>query len=791
MSEKILSEAKRLHALGLAIHWLRPKSKIPVKSGWSGDSKDSLKILQQEFKSNYNIGTKLGKPSLISTPFGDEGYLAVIDVDVKGSTSKHQKTALAKIEEMFPGLLATAPITLSGRGNGSMHIWCLVDSPLESRALYASNEMVEVMMPSAKPTHQQIEVLGEKKVALGWRLRPAFEIDFMCDGRQVVLPPSIHPDTGKRYQWKNPINDSTDIPFVDMLERFENIKTNKKSRVGRPEGGSVAMVKPVDVDELDLEMRLKPDVVTAIIEGEGVADRSAMCLSIAMHMVRAQFTDEEIVGVLTNRKFFIGDVAFEHAKTSNRMKAARWVERYCLEKAKAETSGVKDFESEVEIYETLSPEKAKEQKKRLVKDKKDIDWRLALDRTKEDKLKPTFKNVRMILENQIGSNVFIYDTFSLRQTYGMNTKWGGVKGVDVTDLDEIKIKNWLANEWKIEPPVNLIGEVISQICTSNAYHPVQQYLETLEWDGVPRIDTWMQTYLGATGNELYLQAVSRKFLCAAVARVYNPGIKFDHMPIFEGMQGIGKSTVGRILASDKWFYDSDLDLRDKDSALNLQGQWVVEMGELANINRADVRQIKSFIVRQVDKVRPPYGKRMVESPRQCVFFGTTNDDSYLKDKTGNRRFWPVKVGDVDLVGLREDRDQLWAEALFAFDMGEPLWLPKEIEDLAKEVQESRVVEDVSDIMVGNVENWWREIKKKRSELRKKSNEKIGVFKFKLTDLFGDFSGFDGVDGVTPPFKDFRQDNNSHLQMAAFSLKKIGFEKYKTKTGNMWKWGKKE
>lgn len=786
MSDYKQKEIKRLHDLGFAIHLLKPKSKIPVKPGWSGDSKDSVKVLMQEFRPNLNIGTKLGKPSLISTSFGDEGYLAVIDVDVKGIGEKHKKAAEQKVEEIFPGLLESAPITHSGRGNGSLHIWCLVDSPIDSKKITSSNEIIEVMMPSTKASKFDIEKLGQEKINQGWRLRPAWEIDFMCAGRQVVLPPSIHPDTGMKYRWHRAIKSADDLSFVDVKEILSKVSDSKSSKsVGRPSGSATNSITPIDVDELELELRLRPDVVNAIIDGDGVNDRSAMCFSVAMHMIRAGFSEGEIVGVLTQKEYFLGEVAYEHSKSSSRLRAIKWIEKYCLDKAKIEVSGVKDFESEVEIYETLGEDESQKQHKKLVKNKKEIDWRLDLDRTDKDKLKTTFKNVKLILENVVGENVFVYDIFALRQTYGMNTPWGGIKGVDITDLDEIKIKSWLAHsDWKIEPPVNIIGEVINQIASKNTFHPVRDYLESLEWDGVPRLDNWMETYLGAKGHPDYIKAVSRKFLVAAVARVYQPGIKFDHMPILEGIQGVGKSTVGRILASSKWFYDSDLNLHDKDSSLNLQGQWIVEMGELANISKADVRQIKSYVVREVDKVRPPYGKRMVESPRQCVFFGTTNDDAYLKDKSGNRRFLPIEVSTIDLKSLRKDRDQLWAEALIAYDFGEDLFFTKEIEALAKGVQETKVVEDVSDVMVDCAQEWWEKVKSLRKQ-KLKNGEKLKKLKFKLKDFFGDFSGFDDMENMNPPFKDFKFDSQFHVQTASFALHKIGFFKKHFNDGNWW------
>jgi predicted P-loop ATPase len=793
MSISKKGEAKRLHNMGFGVHWLRPNSKVPVESGWSGDSRDTISSLLKKYQNGYNVGTKLGKPSKIDLGDGTPScYLAAIDVDVKGLEKRHKKEARAWVENNFPGLLESAPFTISGRGNGSMHVWCLVQSPMDSRKLTSSGEIVKVHMPSVTPSKNDKAQLSQKEIDAGFRMRPAWEVDFMCAGRQVVLPPSIHPDSGKMYRWGRPLESVEDLNILTR-STLENIQGEKKSSNGRPKGGTVTKIDIVDVEESVLEEKLTPKILSGIFEGEEVEDRSAFCLTIALSMVREKFTDAEILGVLTNKDYFIGDVAYDHAKTSNRARAARWAYDYCVRKARMEADTSKDFESEVKIYDTLPKEKADKQVKRLVSDLGRVDWKKKLDRDSYDKIKPTFKNVKLILENVVSPSVFIYDEFSRHQRYGVDTPWGGKRHASLEDKDEILIKDWFAHNWKIEPHTNLIAEVIVQLSSMNLYHPVKEYLEGLEWDGVPRLDSWLATYLGADGDEAYLAAVGRKFLVAAVARIYEPGRKFDHMPILEGKQGAGKSTVGRVLASDKWFYDSELNLNDKDSALNLQGQWLIEMGELAGISRADVRTIKSFITRQVDKVRPPYGKRMVESARQCVFFGTTNDDAYLKDKTGNRRFWPVNVpngAEIDIEGLREARDQLWAEALMAYDMGETLYLDKEIESLAKDVQESRVIEDVQDVMLDKLGEWKDAIMKARKARRVKGGEKLKPLKFKLIDLFEEFPSDEFGSSIQSPLKEYKSDNNLHLQWTASCLKKLGFEKYPVSGRNWWRIAKK-
>jgi len=287
---------------------------------------------------------------------------------------------------------------------------------------------------------------------------------------------------------------------------------------------------------------------------------------------------------------------------------------------------------------------------------------------------------------------------------------------------------------------------------------------------VPRIDTWLREYLGADMPEPYLSEISRKWLLAAVARIFEPGIKFDHMLVLEGIQGRGKSTVGRMLATTKkWFRDELPDLKDKDAAGALLGSWIIEMGELATLSRSELRVAKAFIVREIDKVRPPYGKRFVERERQCVFFGTTNDDTYLVDPTGNRRFWPCQVDQAKFKALEGDVDQLWAEALFVWGtFGENLWLEGEAKEQAEMIQGSRLVEDVGQLIDHDIAEWLRKL----TELNAASDSPVDSFRFRIGDLFDGFSNIENIShlGGGVPLEKMKTDN-FNLQKAGFSLRK--------------------
>lgn len=240
---------------------------------------------------------------------------------------------------------------------------------------------------------------------------------------------------------------------------------------------------------------------------------------------------------------------------------------------------------------------------------------------------------------------------------------------------------------------------VQKVTDDRSYHPIREMFESLPpWDGRERLDTLLTDYLGAEDNQ-YVRQVTRKTLCAAYMRVYHPGIKYDTMLVLNGDQGIGKSTLIAKLGMD-WYSDSLSlsDMNDKTAAEKLQGYWVMEIGELAGMKKADIDKVKAFVSRQDDKYRASFGRRVTPHPRQCVFFGTTNSENgYLRDITGNRRFWNVKVSGMgkskpwDLT--LEDVRQIWAEAALYAKAGEKLYLEADLEQYAKQEQRAAMEQD--------------------------------------------------------------------------------------------------
>lgn len=237
------------------------------------------------------------------------------------------------------------------------------------------------------------------------------------------------------------------------------------------------------------------------------------------------------------------------------------------------------------------------------------------------------------------------------------------------DADDTELLVWLQEKGLALRGVGTVADAVRMVAKRHAFDPLADYLNGLQWDGSPRLETWLSVYCGAELTQLN-RAIGRAFLISAVARGLEPGCKVDTVLSLESPQGIGKSELVRILGND-WTQEHLPDMHSKDGISALQGAWFVELSELAAMTRSEVEAVKSFISRRVDRYRPAYGRHTVEQPRRCVFVATTNETTYLRDTTGNRRFWPVECGEIDRNALAEDRDQLFAEAVQAYKAGEP------------------------------------------------------------------------------------------------------------------------
>lgn len=239
------------------------------------------------------------------------------------------------------------------------------------------------------------------------------------------------------------------------------------------------------------------------------------------------------------------------------------------------------------------------------------------------------------------------------------------------DEDDIRAKLWFSRFWSLDVERIVVNEAVIALAQAHGVHPVRQYLRGLEWDGVPRVDTWLTKYCEVVDTE-YTRNVGRWWLISAIARVMNPGCKADHVLILEGAQGIGKSTAFNILGGE-WVCDSSITIGDKDAYQVIRGRWIVELAELDSLNKADASRAKAFFTSPTDTYRPSYGRAVISVPRQVVFCGTVNHSQFLKDETGSRRYWPVLCHAINTQQLRVDRDQIWAEALRLYNSGHRWW----------------------------------------------------------------------------------------------------------------------
>lgn len=327
----------------------------------------------------------------------------------------------------------------------------------------------------------------------------------------------------------------------------------------------------------------------------------------------------------------------------------------------------------------------------------DDEWKKRLQRNKNGVLANNLHNIRLIMENDPYMKNIVFNQLA----DGMEIR-GAIPWKHPArfwrDADDAQLICYIDASYGSFSQRNY-DIAVTKAADDRSYHPIKEYFDGLPvWDEMPRVDTVLIDYLGAQDNA-YVRAVTRKALCAAYMRIYHPGIKFDYITVLNGNQGIGKSTLIAKLGME-WFADSLTlsDMNDKTAAEKLQGYWIHEIGEMAGMRKAELEKVKAFVSRQDDKYRASFGRRVTPHPRQCIFFGTTNSENgYLRDITGNRRFWNVKVKgegrmkpwDLD----QETVDQIWAEVIVLSNAGEELFLDHTLEDYARKEQSEAMEQD--------------------------------------------------------------------------------------------------
>ena len=500
-------------------------------------------------------------------------------------------------------------------------------------------------------------------------------IEFKHTGRQVVIPESVL-ENGKKYEFD--ILSDDDFSALNLLpENFLKelvkqpktpIKTNSK-------------IPPKDL-EADVEyfktiLNEYPDIKSG--------QRNDVMYKLACVGRERALSPEKTLSIL---------IEFNAEKIQPKL--GKHEVSHCVKSAfkyaKGDNHSVSIFENceEAEQPVDLSPEAhANLWKESLITDKNGIPSRTKFA-THNTQL---FLTHMPMFKEKIAVNLFSMDTI-----WKTPAPWHKALTTEcdrvLDDDDLIRIRESL-NEVGYDPTPTHILEACRAVSLRNEWHPVKDYLEELpEWDGKERLKLFFPEYCGAEHNA-YTEEIGVKIFTALVARVYNPGCKFDYLPILIGGEGIGKSTLLKDIAiKDRWFTDNLGSIENKDVILRMRSKWVVENAEMTSFNRTDPQEVKAFLSRCVDRDRLPYDRLPRDLPRQCVIFGTTNKDRFLQSETGNRRMWPIEVIKINRAKVKQDLPHFYAEAIYRFKNHEELTLTNpEAIAIAKQIQDDRYNED--------------------------------------------------------------------------------------------------
>lgn len=510
---------------------------------------------------------------------------------------------------------------------------------------------------------EQIDVVGTLADYQG--------VEFKTLGRQVVAAGSVHPETKERYAWDPLGNDPSDAPkapeaFLEAIEKKVRVDGNADAGAMNPER-LAELLGGLPAGDYGTNDKWLPIAMAAhhATGGLGEDEFVAWCETDPLYADRGEEARKRWASFSWGKR--------DRAVTAKTIYAAlRDAGRYDLLRDSPETDFADD---EFDVSYLVEPAQTRA---------------LASFIEKNGRIEPNYRNTQRAFE---WANLEPgYDELSHLPVLRSKTlPWKEV-GREIND-DLLRIaRAWVITQFNFEPSRENVSEVLRTLAFQKPFNPIVEYLDSLMWDGVPRVDSLFPSYFGSS-NGAYERAVGRKFMLAAVRRARSPGTKFDTVPIIEGSQGAGKTSALRILGG-AWHSDAELGRVDgKDAAGLLHGVWIMELGELTSMSRTEVDILKAFVSRCEDRYRPAYGTATKTFDRRCVFVGTTNSSSYLRDMTGNRRYWPIKAEQVDLEALKKDRDQLWAEASVLEAFGETLVLPSELWSVAADRQGDRLVTD--------------------------------------------------------------------------------------------------
>lgn len=484
-------------------------------------------------------------------------------------------------------------------------------------------------------------------------------VEILSTGNQTIIPPSRHPNFDKEYEWVGRCLSDIDVDDLPVLpEGFIDWLDERNRQVTRTNGGVDKSLKPANG-------RCKHN-----------SHNTISSMAVALFHQNYPF-DRLVARVVESDRKINHDADYLYFECPSRP----W-------KSKSIEENAKDFVEE--IFKNYGPG-GKKPTENQQQPMKFIEYDFS--RTQRGAVIENVENVVKYLSlNPTYQNKIHYDEFQMRLFFESpkgKREWN--------DNDDLELSHRLQLEQQMKNVSDLtVNKAVRTYANENRINSVTQYFDSLTWDGVPRIGKYFIDYMGAEDTE-YTRRAARNFFISMVARAYKPGCKVDNMVILEGPQGQKKSTANSILVGDHIFSEISESIDSKDFLMSLQGKLLVEIAELDSFNKAEMTKVKQVITNRIDRFRPPYGRASVDMPRTCVFVGTTNEDVYLNDVTGGRRFWPIKITEIDLPAIDRDRAQLFAEGVECFKAGHAWWeMPPE---LTAQAQEDRRVVDEFELII--------------------------------------------------------------------------------------------
>ncbi|WP_436357947.1 VapE domain-containing protein [Brevundimonas sp. CEF1] len=761
---EMLDAARRLIAAGVAVHWLHPRSKRPVGDEWSSAPVHTMESLTAAYRRNFNLGIRPGEHSRVAG-----GYLTLIDLDIRDAAQADD--AWAALLERWPAA-RSAPFVVSGSGGESRHLYFVTDKPFRSKKLAKSvgySMVFDARLGREVKKHDwEVELFGAPKQAV---LPPSIhpdtgeryiwgreiEVDLLELGVGPIIPSDVVASWGVGEAAAADDDDDLmtmfraepmglsaaeiDATLADLPEDWL-MDRDCWYRVG------MALHHEYVGDDagFDRWCEWSRQVVEVDPNKFNMKDQEAVWKSFGKPNANPVRMASLIQAAATNRLAqahdFMDDDGFDDVEDLLADEPSTAV-ALVPSVTPTPSDDIEDLLGPI-TASPITPGVSEATKPSPVE--YDPEWKSFLQLNEEGHPKPTLHNVEIILRHDarlrgvIGFNEFTQEVVQVGTPKRQKLRKESPKPVRQLEGAIWRLRDPInGDHWKDahDSDIRLILEApdrqggyglktsdrdlkaaVDKVSYLHAFHPIRDYLNGLEWDGQRRVATLFVDYVGAEDNPYHREA-ALLFLLGAVTRVFEPGHKFDFVPILEGVQGKRKSTFIRTLAKH-WFAELEGDFHDaKGMVERMQGAWLLELAELSGFSKAEVTTIKGFISRQTDKVRMAYDRRATEFQRQCVFLGSTNETEYLRDNTGGRRFWPIacSVEEIDTDRLAGEVDQIWAEAKAMYDHMRqehptgtlPLYMKNPVAAAyAKDLQESRRELGGEDMLLGQIQAWLEE-----------------------------------------------------------------------------------